>query len=238
MSHLDCLRYGIRMKPPNIRRGNLNTYRKSLLAAALVFSAICTQAQVVITLPTVILSDHAPVTVPLLIHNSGAAFQLVGFELDIQVEDGGPEAGGSTLGPAITHVDILSAGLLFESNNNGLSGTGLIVPQLYSTGTLTQPDTTVNVPTGDTTLAQITLDATGRTSTLTSWSWTLSTLNGSTTLINPAGNSMDITLGNGDISIGDISPVPEPGNWAIVAGTLAGIGYGLRRCLRTRWRLV
>ena len=185
----------------------------------------------VITLPTVVLSANAPITIPLVIHNSGAAFQLVGFALDVEVGEGGPEAGGTILGPAITQVDILSAGLLFESNNNGLSGTGSIIPQLFSTGTLTQPDTTLTVPNGDTTIAQITLDATGRSSSTTSWTWTLNTLNGSTVLINPAGNAMDVSLVDGGISIGEITTIPEPEVWTLVPGVLATACWGLRRCL-------
>lgn len=71
--------------------------------------------------------------------SGGQAVQ--GLNFNLQIADGGPEAGGSIDGPVIESVDLF-AGTIFQSNNTGLgSGNGVLVPQVAFFSTTTQSGT-------------------------------------------------------------------------------------------------
>jgi len=67
-----------------------------------------------------------------------------GVNFNIQVADGGPEAGGSILGPKITRVDIVGGTLggltIFTGNNSGQTDT-LVLPQVWESTTTTSSGT-------------------------------------------------------------------------------------------------
>ena len=80
-----------------------------------------------------------------------------GVAFNIAIADGGPDAGGSVVGPMITAVDILT-GTIFDGNNTGLgSAAGVLAPQIAFFSTTTATGT---VP-AEGLLATVTLDTTG-----------------------------------------------------------------------------
>lgn len=80
-----------------------------------------------------------------------------GLNLNLQIADGGPEAGGAIDGPAIQSVDILTD-TIFASNNTGLgSGNGVLVPQVAFFSTTTSSGTV----SADGLLATVLIDTTG-----------------------------------------------------------------------------
>ncbi len=199
----------------------------------LVVACATLQAQIVITVPDATLArDTADQSVAITIENDGSSIQLLGLDLNVQVADGGPGAGGTVAGPAITSVDILSPGLLFASNNNGLSGAGSIVPQVYEIGTLTRSGTTLTLPPGASLVARATFDTTGFTTPAENWSWTLNTVNGPTQVIDPNGNPIPVTLSDGHLTL---AAAPETWCYAVVAA-LGGLSFGIVRQIHLRSR--
>ncbi|WP_428388471.1 hypothetical protein [Mucisphaera sp.] len=90
------------------------------------------------------------------IYASSDAEPVQGLNLNVQIGDGGPEAGGID-GPSITTVDLFT-GTIFEWNNTGLgSASGVLIPQIAFYSTTTASGT---VP-ADGLLARITIDTTG-----------------------------------------------------------------------------
>lgn len=80
-----------------------------------------------------------------------------GLNLNLQVADGGPEAGGSIDGPTIQSVDIFT-GTIFDANNTGLgSGNGVLAPQVAFYSTTTQSGTV----SAEGLLATVWIDTTG-----------------------------------------------------------------------------
>jgi len=130
----------------------------------------------------------------------GAAVQ--GINLIIQVADGGPEAGGSIVGPQITSVNITSD-TIFAGNNTG-PAISLSFVQLWAVGTSTASGTVA--ATGK--IATVTFDTTG----ITVGAFDLllkQTVNGDTDFADVPAN-----ISNGLIT------VPEP-----AAATLAGVAW-------------
>ena len=83
--------------------------------------------------------------------------EVQGVNLNIQIGDGGRDAGGSVDGPVITGVDLFS-GTIFEGNNTGEgSGNGVLVPQVAFFSTTTGSGTVK----ADGLLATVTIDTTG-----------------------------------------------------------------------------
>lgn len=139
--------------------------------------AIPMQADVCIDVPEIGLLPNTPSQrFDVHLWNGGEPIPVIGIGFNIQVADGGPLLGGKTNGPAITSVDIFT-GTVFASNNNGLSGSGSIAPQLYERGTLTRSNT-VSLPAGLSKVATVVLDTTGFSAG--TYSLTLSTRNGRT----------------------------------------------------------
>ncbi|QDU71552.1 hypothetical protein [Mucisphaera calidilacus] len=121
----------------------MSTLTRILTTIILLASARSGHAQITIHGPDSVTEIG---TIELLENTTGQTFEIYaqtsvtrvqGVNLNIQIGDGGPEAGG-TDAPSITGVDILT-GTIFESNNTGLgSASGILVPQVafYSTTTL------------------------------------------------------------------------------------------------------
>lgn len=168
-------------------------------------------------------------TLELRVMNSGPSVSLLGVNLNLQVADGGSAAGGSQTGPSIVAVNLFAPGALFEANNNGAGGSGSIVPQIFETGTLARPGTTVSLEAGSELLASVLLDTSGF-SVGENWTVTLDTLNGPSSLLNAGGQPMSATLIDGHLSIIAVA-VPEP--WA--SATAVG-GALLTICLMRKSR--
>lgn len=136
-----------------------------------------------------------------------------GLNFNVQVGDGGLAAGGVTIGPAITSVDI-TGGTIFSGNNTGqVNALGL--PQI-AVSTITTSSGTVPA---SGLLAAVTFDTTGF--FVGSWSLSLSnTLNGSTDFA-----GIPATIQNGTISTYIV--VPE-------ASSVVGGGMGLMLLLLHR----
>ena len=191
----------------------------------LILTAIPAVAQIVITAPDVaLLPNTAGQTFSISLSNSGAPVPVTGITVNLQTADGGPEAGvgHSISAPKISDINILS-GTIFASNNNGLSGSGSIVPQVFSRGTLVSSGT-VSIPGGASTLVGVvTIDTTGFfSSPVGGWVLTLNTLNGAT-LYTTTGADLLPTLVDGHLSI-----VPEPGDYGIMIG-ISCIGFAVAR---------
>ena len=89
-----------------------------------------------------------------------AADQIQGLNFNVQIADGGPEAGGTIDGPEITRVDIvggiLGLSTIFTDNNVGQSG-GPVVSQVAEATTTTKS----GMITADGVLGFIEIDTTG-----------------------------------------------------------------------------
>jgi len=116
---------------------------------------------------------------------------VLGGDFYFQVEDGGPPAGGVTLGPAIVGVTVIGNAeqpTIFTDSNQGELGNGGIVPQFWHGGTVTMPN---EFATADGVLAWVTIDAAGF-------------------LADHAGNPFDFSLKDtlmGDTSFGEEVPI-------------------------------
>jgi len=193
------------MKSP--RTAGLNVHPTALALAGLILSLGSAElsAQVFfMNLPDVNLFPNTPgQTFNVSIENdTGSGIQVTGIGFNLQVADGGTAAGGSINGPAITSVDIFS-GTAFASNNNGLSGSGQIVPQVYQIGTLTHAGT-VTIPNGVSEVAAVTIDTTGFFSG--TFGLTLDTHNGPTKYTT-TGSDLFPALEDGKVTL---ALVPEP----------------------------
>ncbi len=165
---------------------------------------------------------------------SPSAYNFQGFEFNMQVGDGGAAAGGTSVGPRITGVDLV-AGTLFENNNLGTQDASGQPqnqhPLLAFYSTITLSDTVTLLPGATPSIARVTFDTTG----LNSGNWTLAlglTVNGPTKFVNLAIPGHD---GNGNIfpTITDgslaITAVPEPMMAPLVGALLLGFVAWRRR---------
>ncbi len=182
-------------------------------------------AAVIVDLPDLnLIPNTAGQSFELTVSNDGGGVDVTGIQLNLQVADGGAEAGGSTDGPSITAVDIFT-GTIFENNNNGLTG-GIAVPQIFAGGTLTSSGT-VQIPNGSSTLASVTFDTTGFSSGI--FTYTVeNTLNGSMKYTT-SGADLFPTFGSGSLTV---SPVPEPSTvfGAIACLTFVGFRFRSHHC--------
>jgi len=199
------------------------------LAAGLALT-VSLRGQVIIDLPELFLQPHmANQAFDVFIQNEGGPVEVTGIGFNIQVADGGPEAGGLIDGPAIMLVDVIT-GTIFESNNNGVSGTGSILPQVYERGTMTvrpapgENESVVVIGTGRWKIARVTLDTTGFDSG--TYALTLNTLNSPTKFTMPDADDMIPILIEGSVTV-----VPEPGGWALGTGMML-LGYAGVRAAR------
>ena len=192
-------------------------------------------AEVTLFIPDVLLQpDTANQSVSVYADNEGALLWLLGINLEVEVGDGGPDAGGEIVGPSIESVDVTGNGALFESNNNGKGGAGSIVPQVYEAGTLVQPGAGyVALPSGVSKIGVITFSTLGLQSTSGSnWDLSFSSANGVSALIDTNAAAID-----GNLRVGKLALVPEPGNYLFITGgvTLAyGFASMARRSLRVK----
>lgn len=200
-----------------------------LAGLCLPFCASTISAQIVLDLPEVELqAGSAAQNFSIFVNNSGSPFAVTGLSLNLQTADGGPPAGGSILAPSILDIEIFS-GALFQFNNNGASGSGSIVPQIFERGTLTSSGT-VTIPTGSTKLATVTIN-TESFSAGSTFSMTLDTLNGPSRFTTSTGDFFP-SLAEGEIRL---AAVPEPAETGLVTGLLlaAVVGYRSRFARRS-----
>jgi len=139
-----------------------------------------------------------------------------GLEFFLQVADGGPDAGGTIVGPEITNADILT-GTIFDGNNTG-EAAGSVIPQFWQSGTTTDHDTV----SADGLLATVTIDTTGFHEGEGPWD-----LKMSDTLMGDSGfYQVETQITNGRIILpprnGDENDIPEPAT--IVLMSLGGLG--------------
>ncbi len=141
--------------------------------------------------------------------------QVQGLNLNVQIADGGPDAGGQETGPLITDIDIVT-GTIFGANF-----TEVVNPEAQANLNFKQFEIrTTTTGQGrvfaNGLLATLTIDTTGFFEG--SFALRLSdTLNGATDFAGVA-----VTVTDGTIDVG--APIPEPTSWAILlAGTLIGL---------------
>jgi hypothetical protein len=181
---------------------------------------------------SLLLLDTANQTVPIYLTNDGDPFQIEGINLEIQVADGGPEAGGSIYGPSIQSASVIQTGALFASNNDGPIGAGSIVPQIFEIGTLIKSGPTqtfVIVPQGKTLVGEVQFSTVGLLGGGNRWDFSFSSSNGVTELFNVFGNdvSQDMFV---SLKLGKLALVPEVEAYSLVAGgVLVGVGLLVRK---------
>ncbi len=205
--------------------------RFAFLIVCLAWMAAGSRAAVTIDLPEITLLPNTPgQAFDVFLLNEGESIQVVGIGFNIQVADGGTPAGGNTNGPAIAFVDIFT-GTVFATNNNGPSGGGSIVPQVYERGTMTRRDTTVTIEKGTSKVATVTLDTTGFSSG--TFPLTLKTRNGPAKYLGLSGDLFP-ALFDGSLtvaarpSITDITLHP-PSRVALTFQTTAGVQYSVQQ---------
>jgi hypothetical protein len=172
--------------------------------------------------PIIVVGDH-----PLLPNQSGQLVPIYvsggdaveGLNLNVQIGDGGPPLGGTTVAPLITAVDFIT-GTIFDGNNNGQSD--ITVFPLFYAGSTTTSKATVNA---DGLLATLTIDTTG----FFFGSWALQ-------LGNTKNGPTDFTLVGAAITDGLIS-VPEPSGLMLALATMLPLVLACRRASsRRRYR--
>jgi hypothetical protein len=181
-------------------------------------------AQVIILdLPDLLLQPNKPnQTFDLYAENQSSDFLLTGLRIELMVGDGGPEAGGSISGPAISDVSVTSPGTLFAPSNIGERGVGSIVPQLFERSTLTPSGTVTLLGGTSTKIATMTFDTTGF-GFGTSVGYTLDTLNGPTVFHTPSGDFQP------QLFDGTLTVIPEPSHYAAAAAGACLVWAALRR---------
>jgi hypothetical protein len=137
-----------------------------------------------------LLPDTPNQLVPIFV-TGGDAVQ--GLNLYAQIADGGPAAGGTILGPAVTDADVLT-GTIFELNNTGVQDPGSVAQLIARTVTT---DTGSVPATG--LLATLKISTVG----FTSGTWALN-------LGNTRSGPTDFTIVPITITDGSIKIVPEP----------------------------
>lgn len=151
--------------------------------------------------------DTAGQVIPIFV--SSEAESVAGLNFNVQIADGGLEAGGNIDGPTIEYVDIIGGDTVFAGNNTGQIDS-LSLPQIWAQTTTTATSTVV----ADDLLGILFIDTTG----FMTGQFDLKlgdTLNGDTDF---AGIAIDITNG--------LIIIPEPS----ILGLLAiGMFAGLRR---------
>ncbi len=155
--------------------------------------------------------------VELYFSNTAAPQEIAGFDFNIQMGDGGPEApGGAVDGPSITNVD-LKTNTIF----GGVAATQVMAPSLdqVRVESITLDAGTVSVPVAtDSSLlmATVTVDTTGFNTLGASWSLKINnTLNGNSQFLDGGVSAVAISETAGSITI---AAVPEPKAFALVAG--------------------
>ena len=194
-----------------------------VLAACAAVSSIAV-ADVTLFIPDTLLQpDTADQSVPIYADNEGDLLSLLGINLELEVGDGGPDAGGEIIGPEIESVDVTGSGTLFAGNNNGKGGAGGIVPQVYEAGTLVQPGAGyVTLPKGITKVGVVTFSTVGiQPVSSTNWDFSFSSVNGVSALIDTNAAPID-----GQLRLGKLTVVPEPGNYLFISGG-AALAFGL-----------
>ena len=152
--------------------------------------------------------------------NTDSPQVIAGFDFNIQVGDGGPEApGGSVDGPAITAVD-LQTNTIF----GGIAASQVTAPSVdqVRVESITLDSGTVSVPVAtDSSLlmATVTIDTTGFDTIGESWTLNINnTLNGDSQFLDESANAIAITAAASSITI---AAVPEPEAYAaFTAGLL------------------
>lgn len=184
--------------------------RISLLCVTFIFLGVtAAQGASIIVGSQALLPNTPGQTIAISVVGVSPADDVQGLNFNIQVADGGPEGGGSVDGPAITAVDIVGPGTIFNANNTGQVG-GPLVPQIAGATTTTNSGTV----TANGILGFITFDTTGFNVGEGPWPLLMSnTLNGPTDF---AGVQIDITDGQ------LLLVVPEP-----LSGMLAAVGIAL-----------
>lgn len=168
--------------------------------------------------PIILVGDHALVGnqagQKVLIYVSGGD-AVEGLNLNVQIGDGGPPLGGTTIAPVITAVDFIT-GTIFDGNNNGQSDIATF-PLFYAGSTTTSKATVA----ADGLLATLTIDTTG----FLFGSWALQ-------LGNTDNGPTDFTVVAASITDGTIS-VPEPSGLVLALATLLPIALACR-CTTSR----
>ena len=214
-----------------MKRSGYRSTIASLLAVlvfAIIFKPSSDQAQLIVDIGNANLAPDMPNQfVDILVNNtSGSAISVIGINVEVQVADGGPAAGGTIVGPSITDVDVITD-TPFASNNDGPGGSGSSGPQVFESSTLTFSGTVPLQP-GESKLARITFDTTGFHDPAT-WDLKLNgTVNGDTYYFDSVGNPLDPTFVAGTISV-----VPEPSQYSLTVSVFLGVFAAFRR-LRIR----
>lgn len=170
-----------------------------------------------------------------VVNTGSSAVTISGLNLIVQVADSGPGSVGglgTTLGPWITGVDIIT-GTIFSANNDGNNVALYPDPsaskQFVIDYTKTTGGSTLNLPVGSSRLATVTFDTTGFSSSGSKWDlWLGTTINGpdstyytDATFVDP----IPMTI----IEPGSLTLVPEPASMALVGGLLCVFGCWFRR---------
>lgn len=135
--------------------------RTSTFAVATLLLTVTTVAQ---ANPTIVVGAHlleantAHQEIDIFVRSPGSPTNVQGVDLNAQLGDGGPPAGGTTVGPTITG-DLIGPGTLFNGNNTGDTDAGSIPLGYYhSTTTATG---FVTIPNSSVLLVRLFLDTTG-----------------------------------------------------------------------------
>ena len=157
-------------------------------------------------------------------NSAGSPFAVNGFALNIQIADGGPDVGGSIDGPVFTSVDILS-GTAFDSNNNGQAGGGVFTGgQVAEAFTATSGASTVDIPSGQSKVATVTVSTEGFFAGVFTMT-VANSLNGSSKFETTGTPSTEIPV----LIDGSITIVPEPAEYALALAACMGLFAIYRR---------
>jgi hypothetical protein len=219
------------MNPMNLMPSSFNSRNYTAWSGVLCASVLATlqvKAQLFLDVGNVSILPNTPgQSVDFFVNNTtGSAVQVGGLNFNVQIGDGGAEAGGTTVGPTISGVDIVT-GTKFEANNSGASDKGSAPEVAF--WTVSTSSGTVGLDPGMNKIGSVTFDSTG----FNSGSWTLSlgnTIGGPTTYLTSGGDPIPITITDGNLQL---TAVPEPATIGMASGALL-LGFGVFRKVRRR----
>lgn len=184
--------------------------------SVLALIASWTQAAVLLPISTFDLAPNTPDQQIQFHFTSDGTAGAAGLEFNIQIADGGTGVGGSISGPSITSIDLVT-GTIFDSlSPNVTIDANFPQMQVHS---LDLDSSTASIPPGQLLLATATIDTTGFSTIGQTWDLKLGgTLNGDTRFFDAGASELGFdSISNGSLRIAN-SPVPEPEDYAMMAG--------------------